>query len=229
MSDLAADQPRENNGQFGSHFRGPNPGVVQNERMASFSFPPPGFATAAEHIAFFQSAPVSERILANAQFAYSDRRKMQVLWEQQRKGREYDFAAKFKKPWAVKLYEKAEQGVKEGRAFTPSGYINELHAVEERERRPMDIHPRNAEKIMRVAWAYRMSAGLPEEESLAVDNALSGVEEYDERADEWREFTYKEVVQHYETSAWVDEAVQDTDLRVAKMMERMIEVSDRGE
>lgn len=213
-------QPREGEtGRFASWRRPAPSGVVQNESMASFSFPP-SFYTAEEHLSFYMRAPVSERILSNARFAYSDM--MDNDWI------EYSNAltAVHNLKANGNLAEDSQYRIEQSRFQRANPMDWEEKMKKERFDKWMEMkgHPQmqlgteEVEVIARAGQAYRKSGFLPEKEQEIVDNFK--VVFYGEGDTEFS-MTIKEISSDFQTSRWIDDAVTDTDLRVARAMERM--------
>lgn len=213
---VTVEQPRdEASGQFQSYRRPARNEVVQNEGMASFSFPPT-FETAEEHLAFYMKAPVSERVLSNARFAYSDMMKSDWAEYAELKNAEHNIQMANSVEYRTQQREREEQlGPNWESKLRDQDYQEWLATQGDRE---MEIVNQDIEMIVRAGQAYRKSGYLPEEEQAKIDKTRivisgSGEKEY--------AMTMLEIKEHYQTSRWIDEAVTDTDLRVARAMERL--------
>lgn len=78
MSTIDIDQPRRPTGQWDRKMNTPPEGTLAESATGSFLYPP-RFATAEEHIAFFEAEPISDRVLSNASYSYQRWRKDKML------------------------------------------------------------------------------------------------------------------------------------------------------
>ncbi|WP_133616634.1 hypothetical protein [Leucobacter luti] len=183
--------------------------------MASFSFPPI-FETADEHLAFYMQVPVGERILSNARFAYADM--MQSDWSEWSDLRDAEHNLSIAQSEKYRNEHRALE-----KELGPAWRSKKL----ERDReewvaaqgdRDLELLSEETEMIVRAAQARRKSGYLTDADMEKVDNTqivISG------QGSTERTMTVKQIAELYQTSRWINDAVMDTDLRVARAMERL--------
>ncbi|MBG7613666.1 hypothetical protein IWC96_00005, partial [Brevundimonas sp. BAL450] len=70
MGNIGTEQPRTAAGKFDYKPFTPPEGSLTDESEGTFAFPPETVDTAAALAEFFESAPISDRILSNADHAF---------------------------------------------------------------------------------------------------------------------------------------------------------------
>lgn len=211
----ATGQPRDDGGRFDSYER-PASLPVHTGQMASFAFPP-SFDTAEEHMQFYMTAPISDRILSNARFAYEDFRELQIERYRNQKVRELNEAQRKGEKWAVDLVEDVRQRYPHASVASRQINIMNRFEAEAEAMHPMKIHHRIVETLVRASWAHRQSGGMRDEEVLKIENYVvdAGSSERQNSS------TVIDLAHRWQSWEWIDAAITESDLRVARTQERI--------
>lgn len=217
---MDGSQPRDPDGKFAEKPLRIEAVRVRDNSSATFSFPPQ-FTTAEEHLNFFFTAPISERVLSNAIFAHRELRHQQAeekaeweaRWFLERRRTRAPLSANYEDDSRHRRYKKESLGNDQ--------VYWELLLADERKKAwqelpQAEIPERDVEQVMRAGWAWRKSGGLSDAELSIIDSTQVELSN--------ATMTIKEIVEHFSTGRWIDDAVTDTDLRVAKGQEKLYEL-----
>ena len=208
MSLVASDQTREpsgspRGGQFAGRANTPPEGALAESATGTFAFPPRSFGSVEEYIEFFETVPISDRVLSNARHAY-------------RKWRQDTINRKVNEAYAI--YGNDPQVVAEARKHPlVSEQKAELFVMAERAKAAAEIpdetiDPNNMRSILRAhqLWYYRRTVADGTAEAEIVSSRMAGLTS-----------TVQSIVDEWRTPEWAFRAMTESDLAAVDAMEEM--------
>ncbi|WP_433673887.1 hypothetical protein [Microbacterium gorillae] len=169
----------------------------------SFAFPPRSFGSAQELIDFFESAPISDRILSNADHAYRKWREDQINEEVRAA---YDVYGNDPKIVAG-ARENPINSEREARIF-----VNKVRREADAKRPVRVIDQHRLRNVLRAhqIWAYSGTLPTEDEEREVLEYKTQG-----------SDFTIVQVVESNSTREWLERALTDSDLAAVDAMNRV--------
>lgn len=205
---LIQSQPRHpggssTGGQFTSRQNTPPEGTLAESASGSFAFPPRQFETVEEYIDFFETAPISDRVLSNADHAYRKWRQDQINAEVSAAydvyGSDPEVVAAVRKNVIISD-RKAREFVANSRA-------------EAEAKRPMQsIDSHRLRNVLRAHQMWFYAATAPGED------ARERILQHHLHDGEW---TVQGIVDGNFTTQWASRALTDSDLAAVDAMERV--------
>ncbi|WP_288452282.1 hypothetical protein [uncultured Microbacterium sp.] len=201
MGNIGTEQPRTAAGKFDYKPFTPPEGSLTDESEGTFAFPPETFDTAAALAEFFESAPISDRILSNADHAFRKWREDRIVADLRR-----DYEAWGNDPRTVATAKR-----------NPIEYHRQADAFSVTRRAEIEaqypihsISPVTLRKVLRARQIVVWRGLLPDaEEQAALDwpVTIAGVAT-----------TAADVTHRYSTAEWVERALTDSDLAAVDAM-----------
>ncbi len=209
MSLVQSQQPRlpggaPEGGRFASRANSaPSEGLLTESATGSFAFPPRSFGSAQELIDFFESAPISDRILSNADHAYRKWREDQINEEVRAA---YDVYGNDPKIVAG-ARENPINSEREARIF-----VNKVRREADAKRPVRVIDQHRLRNVLRAhqIWAYSGTLPTEDEEREVLEYKTQG-----------SDFTIVQVVESNSTREWLERALTDSDLAAVDAMNRV--------
>jgi hypothetical protein len=213
MSLVKSQQPRQTGGvpeggQFARKTNTPPEGLLTESATGSFAFPPRTFASVEEYIEFFEAAPISDRILSNADHAYRQ-------WRQDGIDEEVR-AAYHVYGNDPKILAAADKNIitsdRHARQF-----VAEVRAEAEARRPIQFIEPHLLRNVLRAHQMWFFSATAPG------DSGQDAVRGHRLLGGQW---TVQEIVDGSSTQEWASRALTDSDLAAVDAMRRVVSTLD---
>ena len=213
MSLVQSQQPRHSGGvpeggQFTRKANTPPEGLLTESATGSFAFPPRSFETIDEFIEFFESAPISDRILSNTDHAYRQWRDDAITAEVREAYRIYGNDPKVLKAVDKNLF-LSEQNARE--------FVANARADAEAKRPLKFIDPHRLRNVLRAHQLWFYSAAAPGEG--AADSVLA----HHPLGSEW---SVSQIVEGNSTPEWASRAMTDSDLAAVDAMRRVVSTLD---
>ena|GEM_PF-4781818 len=214
----SAPQPRQpagssQGGQYGPRTNTPPEGTLAESATGSFLYPP-ALHTAEEFIAFYEQAPISDRVLSNATYAFERWRKNRIEDEAWAMGRSFLHTdARSINEMARALKDGADQESVEVEMLLPHMPV---FAEQARARYPRTmIHPADMRTVLRANQLVmqRTMVGPDESEQQKMLNCRVTFE--------GRQITAHELTYELVTHEWVPNALTENDFAQMDTLSRM--------
>jgi len=190
-------------GQFKKRQNKPPEGTLAESATGSFAFPPRAFESVAQYVEFFETAPISDRVLSNADHAY-------------RQWRQDEINAEVRAAYAV--YGNDPQVLAQARKNVVTSdrkaqeFIARARAEAEARRPQASIEPHRMRNILRAhqLWYYSSTLETDADRAQVLSHHLAG-----------QQWTVQEIVDGNSTPGWASRAMTDSDLAAVDAMERV--------
>ncbi len=207
-----AGTPASRGGEFAARRLTDPEGTLAEESAGSFIYPPDHFDTFEEFADFWESAPVSDRVLSNASHAY--RTWLQSAEDAAVRGNWHQYEEGNQKTERM-LQRKLGQGAKKLNLESREQIIAEFRA-----QFPARVSPRHMRQVLR---AYQMGKLV----SSIVDRAEQDkIDTYTFTVDD-EQVTGDQLEDLYHPSMWAERALTETDLPIVDSLRYLAQAADQ--